>query len=359
MPEGIVELPINMENVECVTECWTYNRMIILKTSPYYEDWIASHYNLFATKNNTYNYSFLFGETRAYTPDYYDDILVRKQINYFEQTEDGFVDTLKGMIRGGSYVNIMVKPYPEKEWFHELVLYGYNDNEKLFKGVGLEKHFFQQRDYTYEFFENTLPIMKEHFKDKQRRGVGLSMQFQYPISAFRLREGYSSEGCVFEAFRKIRAELDGERFIRDRLKNVGVYEQTGMIYRGISCLDALSNYINDILDGKTSQGGLAKCIKKLYEHRRMMIVSMKYLQKKWEKAIHSQIITESITGYEECNLIVEKWVNLSIKYELTGNQELLKKIVEEIPKVFLHEYDSLSRLVNHCVSWDEFNQEFI
>lgn len=114
MLEDIVELPINMDNVECVTECWTYNRMIILKTSPYYEDWIASHYNLYAAKNNTNNYGFLFGETHIYTPDYYDDILIRRQVKYFEQTVDGFVDMLKGEIQKGYYVNIMLKPFPEK-----------------------------------------------------------------------------------------------------------------------------------------------------------------------------------------------------------------------------------------------------
>lgn len=85
---NIVELPINMDNVECMTECWTYNRMIILKTSPYYEDWIASHYNMFASKFGIDNYIFVFGETHLYFPDYYDDILVRRQIRYCEQLTD-------------------------------------------------------------------------------------------------------------------------------------------------------------------------------------------------------------------------------------------------------------------------------
>ena len=91
--------------------------------------------------------------------------------------------------------------------------------------------------------------MKEHFKDKQDRGMRLSMQFQYPISTFRLRDDFCSEGCVFEAFRKIRVELSGELLVKKSLKAGGTYEQTATIYRGISCLDALSSYINEILEG--------------------------------------------------------------------------------------------------------------
>ncbi len=38
------ELPIHIEDVDSVTDCWIYNRLAIIKTSPYYKDWIASHW---------------------------------------------------------------------------------------------------------------------------------------------------------------------------------------------------------------------------------------------------------------------------------------------------------------------------
>lgn len=225
--------------------------------------------------------------------------------------------------------------------------YCYDDHNRVFKTVGLEKRMFQKRDYSYKFFEDTLPVMQ---KD--------SMQFQYPICAFKLREDYCADGCAFEAFRKIRAEVYGERLIKESLKAEGTYEQTATIYRGISCLDALSCYIEEILESKSSDGGLVKKVKILCEHRKMMLVSMKYLQRKWSKAMNSQVITESINGYKECCLAVEKWVNMSIKYELTRNQELLSKIIEEIPEVIKNEYGSLNQLVNYCIEWKQFNFNF-
>lgn len=43
----ILQLPIHIEDIDSVTECWTYNRLTIVKNSLYYRDWIASHYDLY------------------------------------------------------------------------------------------------------------------------------------------------------------------------------------------------------------------------------------------------------------------------------------------------------------------------
>ena len=77
MSDKVFTLPIVIEDVECVTECWTHNRMVVLKTSPYYEDWIASRYNIYTTSL----FNFYFGETWMYTPDYYDAIIKSKPLH--------------------------------------------------------------------------------------------------------------------------------------------------------------------------------------------------------------------------------------------------------------------------------------
>lgn len=46
-----LELPIEIENIDCVSKCWIYNRMAIRKISPYYRDWIASQYNILLQMN--------------------------------------------------------------------------------------------------------------------------------------------------------------------------------------------------------------------------------------------------------------------------------------------------------------------
>ena len=58
-----ITLPIHIDDVESVTDCWIYNRLAIIKTSPYYRDWMASHYNLCSGSGN-----FHFGEINMYPP---------------------------------------------------------------------------------------------------------------------------------------------------------------------------------------------------------------------------------------------------------------------------------------------------
>lgn len=63
----IFELTIHIQNIESVTECWTYNRMTIVKNLPYYRDWIASHYSLYV---DTKLYNLTFGENNKIFPAY-------------------------------------------------------------------------------------------------------------------------------------------------------------------------------------------------------------------------------------------------------------------------------------------------
>ena len=74
----ILKLPIHIEDIDSVTDCWIYNRLAIIKTSPYYKDWIASHYNLYSDSSN-----FHFGEVNIYPPSYHEEILQRKSLRVF------------------------------------------------------------------------------------------------------------------------------------------------------------------------------------------------------------------------------------------------------------------------------------
>lgn len=92
-----LELPIDIENMDCVSKCWIYNRMAIIRTSPYYRDWITSHYNLFATNG--------FGFEKSH----HEEILIRGPVHMFRLTKLNIVDKLKWDICEGYYVKMMVK----------------------------------------------------------------------------------------------------------------------------------------------------------------------------------------------------------------------------------------------------------
>lgn len=72
-----------------------------------------------------------------------------------------------------------------------------------------------------------------------------------------------------------------------------------------------------------------------------------------------QMLEDCIGTYEKCILTVEKWVNISLKYELTRDQRLLKAILSELPEVYVKEYESLEGIVNHCIDLQRFNEIYV
>lgn len=357
MSEKIVELPTNIYNVECVTECWTYNRLIVLKTSPYYEDWIASHYSLYTTNQ----YNFRFGETWMYTPEYYDAILKSKPVHLFELTESNIIDRLKAELLNGYYLNMMIKPCKEKDLIHEVVVCGYDDYKQVFRIIRRENRIFQNQEYSYEYMKEILPEIQENFQNKKQRGMELSVQYQSPIYAFKLREDFPTENCAFHAYRKLINELEGTCFDDGKMNDTWVFKVCARVYRGISCLNALVDMINKVMAGEEMEPGfqgMTSAARKLYEHRRMIIISMRYILRKWETAMKPQ--TEMcISNYFECSLRVGKWVNMMIKFELTRNEDILKRIIAEVPEIYEKEYNALNKFVNDCIDWDKFNQYYI
>ncbi len=357
MSDKVFTLPIVIEDVECVTECWTHNRMAVLKTSPYYEDWIASRYNIYTTSQ----FNFRFGETWMYTPDYYDPILESKPVHLFGMTASNVVKKLKIELENGYHLIMTIKPYRDKEIFREVDFYGYNDHEEVFYGIKIEKGVFQKQTYSYAYIAEMLPELQNNFLKREQRGMELSIQYEYPIYVFKLWDEYSTENCAFYAYKKISDELNGAILHKHMRNTTGGYEMTTKVYRGIACLDGLVDMIHKILAGEEMEPGcqgIVVAVQKLYEHRRMMIVSMRYVLRKWEKAMKPETV-ECIKRYEECCEIVQKWVNMAIKYRLTQSEELLRKIEEEVPGVYEREHDVLDQFVNSCLDWDTFNKLYI
>ena len=163
------------------------------------------------------------------------------------------------------------------------------------------------------------------------------------------------EGCVFGAFHKLRVELDAKCY------GEGIRDVNSWTYTGINCLLAWEDLIHEILNNNPSISKFLQVdlvIKLLHEHRKLMLVSMKYVQKKWEKAFGEEF-ENNILIYQECCNKVEIWKNLVIKYQITNDKTILRRIAAEIPLVYKKEHDCLDNMVNHCIDWDRFNEYYM
>jgi len=137
-----------------------------------------------------------------------------------------------------------------------------------------------------------------------------------------------------------------------------VYSQ---IHKGLSCLDALNDLLHKVLNGEINDEKdhrVVPALKKLHEHRKIMVITMKYVWQKWERAFPARVV-DYISSYKECSDVVGKWLNMSLKYELTRNTELIRSIISEIPKVAEKEFECLLELVHNCIDWDKFNENYM
>lgn len=349
-----IELPICIYNVESVTDCWIYNRLSIIKTSPYYEDWISSHYNLYSTQV----LNFHFGNIAMYSPAYHEEILQRTQIRLFELTCQNLIDNLKEYLKSGFYIIMFIKSGPSPDDIHEILIYGFDDIQRHILCVAPKSRIFTKTTYSYSYLQDTLKDVKQYFLNHEQLSMDFSLNYQYPITALKLNPSFKPDNCVFEAYRKIQAELRGEFFDLNKEFHFGKYTKQAHIYTGIGCLDAFQKAIeNEIAGREFSENfrGLTSAAKKLQEHRLMMLHSISYVLKHWKSAFQNNS-TEIINQYNTCYLTVEKWSKLCLKYEFTRNINILVNIYQEIPDVFNKEKKYLEQFINNSIDWQKFNK---
>lgn len=328
-----------------------------MKTSPYYKDWITSHYNLCV--NSRYN--FYFGDVSMYSPAYHDDILRRKLIRLLDFSPENIIEKLKEYLKQEYYVVMHIKPHKDYDYFHEVLFYGFDDENESFMVVGLQNRIFQRVTLSYSHLKGTIKDVQDYFLCEEKRGIELALNFQYPATAVQLNPGFKPDNCVFEAYLKLKRELSGEWHEVHGLLGLADYKPASCIYRGISCLDAFKQMLEiEIKDEEFPKwfNGISKAAKKIVEHRRMLNCSMDYILENWADAMTEHARTAA-AEYSRCTVIAEKWLYLCLKYEHTKDKELLKRIALEVPEVFLKEKTCLEHFINDGIDWHTFNEKFI
>ena len=203
--------------------------------------------------------------------------------------------------------------------------------------------------------------IKKYFMSNSNKGIELSMNYQYPATLFKLNGNFNTENCVVEAYKKLCKELFGKRMIVSTSQKPTFYTEKNIYYSGVECLNAASHMINKELQGEAFANwfrGITSAIKKLYEHRKMILISMNYIYTKWNICMNDDTLVY-INQYTESLKKVEKWVNLALHYELTKNKRDLEVILKELPDVYDVEKDVLGKYVYHTIDWEKYNLNFI
>lgn len=348
MKEKLV-LPIQLNGIDAATECWTFNRLAILKTGPYYEDWMVSHYNLMGAAN----YNLYFGELEHYTTAYHDEILLREERPCFALRQETVVEVLKQVLNTEKYPLLYFKPFAaEDDYFHEVLFFGYDDTVEEFQALVADERVYKVLTYRYSYVREVLPQVQNYLLKDADLGVRLSLEFQSPFTTFQLNKSYNPKNCAFLALKKLKTELAGKKLAVTAVGDFGKLSASKTQYTGLACLTAFSDILLAILNRSNFENcfrGAAGAAQKLLEHRLLLAKGMEYLLKKWPLAVTPQA-KAAAEEYRALCETVEKWKNICLKYEFTKNEALLQRILPEIGPQLYKEQACLSRFVNSGIN---------
>lgn len=342
-------LPAAIEEAAIVSECWTFEKLAIIQTSPYAEDWLASHFRLYVDPCFCPH----FGETsELHRPTYYDDILHARQLDYQSFTSETIVGAIKEQLEKGRYVSLY------SDWslgegeprFHELLFYGYDDERQALLAPVLKNRKFRPTWIPYDYMASTFPSVLNYFKSDPLKEQHMAVYYQGPMTTYSLRSDYSTDACVYMAMDKIDKEFYGTM---TTVSIIGDYLSTydaPLYYTGSGCMKAAEQILLWELQGKPFAdcfNGIARFLKTMHEHRKLLLLSMKYVQKKW--TIPDSCVGDAIRDYQGCCDQFQIWYYLGLKYERTADKRILQQMLSDLFSAFSRERRAL-QLFHHNAS---------
>lgn len=344
------KLPIVLDTA-IISECWTFAKLAVIQTSKYAEAWLASHLTLHRTSWLTY-----FGDCHSYHDlAYYEDILTIREMDIFSLDGDRLVEALKQNVDRESYSliytdwNISGEGEPR---FHEILIYGYNDEKQVFYAPILSGRRFKEAEFPYAHIQKSLPLFLEHVKSGNKSRLWTSLKYQLLFFTISLKKEYSPDFCAYAAFKKIMEEANGRQICGVSLEDnwAPVFEERK--YSGIACLHSMRLALNYLFQRGSLPDRCEKLtlsFKKIHEHRALLLLSMKYIVKTW--AIDAPEILELIDTYQHCCDRTEGWYLTALKYETVQNPALPKQIADDLPIAYKEERETLQSFVSACEAW--------
>ncbi len=346
----ILRLPIELHTA-VITECWTFEKLAMIEASPCGEAWLASHLSLCMDPH----FSCYFGDWDThYPPSYYDDVLSVREIPVYASSDSAILEQMKTQIRGGRYVMVVLHQGPDdrddRNAYHESLLYGYDSDRRVFFAPVLRNTELVEGELPFESVLASLSKLKAHMIEMPDDRFFWASDYQFPLSCITVRPDVVPN--PYMVLQKFIPEVWGKTMLLTELNmDMQPYGEK-RIYRGLGCLWGIREALTRFLRGEAMPDafiGFTRNFKKLCEHRRLLLRSMRYMVRQWQ--IHNEDIEHCMRVYSSCIDRVETWLSLSIKADITQKPSLLSKIIDEIPAAYREEFLMLSDFYNRSLIW--------
>lgn len=221
------------------------------------------------------------------------------------------------------------KAYLKYHWAHDIFIYGYDDDKKIFYTSGYGKeNIFKSTEVTYENFLKSF-INNNQCKDKYYWTDNIyffkkNNQTSYPLN-----------------IRLIYKLLEEYVFSRNSSENYSRYSTdiTNMSF-GVSVYETLIEYCELLLNEKVQVD--LRIPNLLFEHKKCMKLRVAYIIRYYNAGTDYDFLYNQ---YENIERKTKLFQSLLIKYSLTKNKDIIKRIIKLLNEIKVQEYNTLCCLM--------------
>lgn len=359
MPEK--RLPIVIDNY-VKSECWTQLLLSVIQTSPHAPMWIAAHIGIIGSENMHFwygNLSKVFSFRNALDILHFEEVLPRSV------PPERIVDFLREEINRDNYIVVELKRPSGNEkgyWIHEQLIFGYSDTDRVFYGSALDNKTgsFVEIRISYETLLSYYFDSYTYFQAPENKSEYIYWsRSNFLISRMRLREDYVPHGWVYDMLQNIVIEADGKAYTAVQYDGDRNVIGENKMYTGAACILAAEQHMEKFLHDRhfiekdtdieyndlfgQLAYHLAKGFYKLYEHRKMILDSLRCLYTLAE--IPAYNAEGNVAEYAQCCKDMDIFYKKALKFHKLRDWSIL----EELKQNFSGQYKKEHRILNQLV----------
>lgn len=331
------------------SECWTYYKLSIIQTLPFFDLWLATHMKIYSDQyGDTY-----FGDAgRPYPLSYFSEILHMEEKSIFDFSSNDIIEFIIHEIDKGNYLimdanyNKLLGRSSSSFWLHETLIYGYDTDTKEFITPLLSNQAFKETRISFQAFKDSYEDILDFYTQNNDELFDRRSYF-FPITILKPKHNYTNANACYDFVTKLRYELTGMMYTEQQYPSSGSSEETYTYCTGLSCLPSFANIMQDLFKSLDETQDMPKrycntCLK-LYENQNMLLHSMKWFAN--EHAKGSKPLEDLIKQYENCCNTMYNNVLLFYKYLLNRDNRIIETIINSLNQIYDREKKLLEEII--------------
>lgn len=338
----VIRLPIKVDPV-IKTECWMSVNLAIIQACPLGVAWLAAHFDIFI--DNKFIIDFGHIDKKFKMMDF-NDLLDYSEINYLKVPPNKIIDLLIFEIENNNYISLFLT--------HFYLVYGFDKEKSIFNVLLGGKECL----FTFSEIEDLYIQYCELYRNNPDAPDVVELSF-FPITRIKLRESYNTQVLFYEISKRFRNEIEGKKYSISEYNGESFTEPEDY-YTGLGCLLIMEirvfEYIRDkehLIATKSANERaeeMKKNFNKLYEHRNVILMVMKWLVSLYKNV--DENIYNAISIYEECRSTMRMIANMSIKFALKLDWDILLRMQKILKGEYEKEKEALESFHSFIYSAD-------